>query len=72
MSHKKKLHVAFVDSKKAFDLISYAKLWPLLLKFGLSGKMYYAILSMYRVVKARVRCGNGAGLTEGVETSGNK
>ena len=62
--HKKKLYVAFTDFKKAFDLISYAKLWPILLKHGLSGKMYYAIQSMYRVVKARVRCGNGAGLTD--------
>ena len=26
--------------------------------------MYYAIQSMYRVVKARVRCSNGAGLTD--------
>ena len=26
--------------------------------------MYYAIQSMYCVVKARVRCGNGAGLTD--------
>ena len=62
--HKKKLYVAFIDFKKAFDLISYTKLWPILLKHGLSGKMYYAIQGMYRVVKARVRCGNGAGLTD--------
>ena len=62
--HKKKLYVAFIDFKKAFDLISYAKLWPILLKHGLSGKMYFAIQSMYRIVKARVRCGNGAGLTD--------
>ena len=27
--HKKKLYVAFIDFKKAFDLISYAKLWPI-------------------------------------------
>ena len=76
--HKKKLYVAFIDFKKAFDLISYAKLWPILLKHGLSGKMYYAIQSMYRVVKARVRCGNDVCrfdrlllLSEGVETRGN-
>ena len=62
--HKKKLYVAFIDFKKAFDLISYEKLWPILLKHGLGGKMYDAIQSMYRVVKARVRCGNGAGLTD--------
>ena len=43
LSHKKKLYVAFIDSKKAFDLISYARLWPILLNRGLSGKMYYAI-----------------------------
>ena len=43
---------------------THTKLWPILLKHGLSGKMYYATQSMYRVVKARVRCGNGAGLTD--------
>ena len=26
--------------------------------------MYFAIQSMYRIVKARVRCGNDAGLTD--------
>ena len=26
--------------------------------------MHFAIQSMYRAVKARVRCGNGAGLTD--------
>ena len=39
-------------------IISYAKLWPILLKHGSSSMMYYAIQSMYRVVKASVRCGN--------------
>ena len=69
--HKKKLYIAFIDFKKAFDLISYAKLWPILLKHGLSGKMYYAIQSMYRVVEARVRFDRLLLLSEGVETRGN-
>ena len=44
--HKKKL---LIDSKKAFGFILYAKLWPILLKRGLSGKMYFSIHSMYCV-----------------------
>ena len=32
--HKKKLYVAFINFKKAFDLISYANLWMILLKHG--------------------------------------
>ena len=61
---KKKLHAAFIDFKKAFDLISYPNLRPILLKHALSGKIYFAIHGMYRVVKDRVRCGNGAGFTD--------
>ena len=60
--HKNKLYVAFIDFKKAFDLIVY-KVMADFFKHSLSGKMHFAIQSMYRAVKARVRCGNGAGLT---------
>ena len=63
MLHKNKLYVAFIDFKKAFDLIVY-KVMADFFKHSLSGKMHFAIQSMYRAVKARVRCGNGAGLTD--------
>jgi hypothetical protein len=55
---KKKLYVAFIDFRKAFDLISHCKLWPVLIKNGIKGKMLRTIQSMYSIVKARVRCGH--------------
>ena len=57
-----KLHVAFIDFRKAFDLISYCKLWPILCKRGLKGQMLQTIQSMYKIVKARVR--NGQTVTD--------
>ena len=43
---RKKLYVASIDFKKAFDLATYAKLWPILLNHGFSSKMYFAIQSI--------------------------
>ena len=43
---------------KAFDLISHCKLWPILNKTGIKGKMLQTIQSMYRIVRARIRNGN--------------
>ena len=43
-----------------------------LFKHSLSGKMHFAIQNMYRAVKARVRCGNGAGLTHFYRRNGSK
>ena len=54
----KKLYVAFIGFRKAFDFISYCKLWPILNKTGIKGKMLQTIQSMYRIVKARIRNGN--------------
>ena len=51
----KKLYVAFIDFRKAFDFISHCKLWPILNKIGIKGKMLQTIQSMYRIVKARIR-----------------
>ena len=52
-----KLYVAFIDFKKAFDLVDRSCLWAVLRKNGVRGKMYRAIQSMYDVVKTRVRAG---------------
>ncbi len=52
-----KLYVAFIDFKKAFDLVDRSCLWAVLRKNGVRGKMYRAIKSMYDVVKTRVRAG---------------
>ena len=58
------MYVAFIDFRKAFDLISHSKLWPIMLKNGIFGKMLSAIQNMYKIVKACVRCGNGEGVTD--------
>ena len=52
----RKLYVAFIDVEKAFDSIS-RKLWPILLKNGITGRLYKYVRSMYENVKARIRCG---------------
>jgi hypothetical protein len=56
-SHNRKLYVAFVDFEKAFDSISRKLLWPILMKNGVSGKLYKCIKSMYDEVKLKVRDG---------------
>jgi hypothetical protein len=53
----RKLYVAFIDFKKAFDSVSRGKLWGVLRKNGIDGKMLQALKSMYKVVKAKVRVG---------------
>lgn len=51
----KKLFVAFIDFKKAFDCVTRCKLWIVLEKNGLNGKIMQALKSMYEIVKAKVR-----------------
>ena len=55
-----KLYVAFIDFKKAFDLVDRSRLWEVLQKNNVKGRMYRAIKSMYEVVKARVRVRGGS------------
>ena len=52
------LYVAFIDFRKAFDSVVRTKLWNILRKRGVKGKMYQAIVCMYKVVKAKVRSGS--------------
>ena len=49
--------MAFIDFRKAFDTICRTKLWTVLPKNGLRGKIAIALQSMYAIVKARVRAG---------------
>ena len=56
-SFNRKLYVAFIHFEKAFDSISRKLLWPILVKNGVTRKLYCCIRSMYKTVKARVRCG---------------
>ena len=51
----KKLYCAFIDFSKAFDYIVRENLWYKLIKFGVSGKMYAVINSMYENAKSMVR-----------------
>ncbi|MEW8542106.1 MAG: reverse transcriptase family protein, partial [Candidatus Thiodiazotropha sp.] len=51
----KKLYCAFIDFSKAFDYIVRENLWYKLIKFGVSGKMYTVIKSMYENAKSMVR-----------------
>ena len=65
--NNRKLYVAFIDFEKAFDSISRKLLWPILRKNGIKGKLYLCVRSMYKNVKARVRC--GANLTDVITCS---
>ena len=47
--------MAFIDFHKAFDTICRTKLWTVLHRNGLRGKVAIALQSMYAIVKARVR-----------------
>ena len=51
----KKIYVAFVDFKKAFDSVNRNKLFQALQHTGLKGNLYSAILGIYNSVKASVR-----------------
>ena len=51
----RKLCVAFIDFEKAFDSISRKLPWPILLKNGITGRLYKCVRSMYEDVKARIR-----------------
>ena len=46
------LHLLTLE--KAFDSVIRTKLWAILRKNGLKGKMYQAVVSMYNVVKSKV------------------
>ena len=45
----KKLYVAFMDFRKAFDFIAHCKLWPILSRTGIKGKMLQTIQSMTKL-----------------------
>ena len=50
-----KLYCAFVDFRKAYDLIVRDLLWYKLLKLGIRGKMFNVIKCMYSNVKSKVK-----------------
>ena len=58
LSYHKKLYVSVIDFRKAFDSVDCLKLWTILWKYGVNGKMHRAITCVYNVVKAQVRSGS--------------
>jgi hypothetical protein len=53
-SMHKQLYCAFVDFRKAFDLINHKILWYKLIKSGVTGKVLKLIRSMYSCIKTKV------------------
>ena len=54
----KRLYCAFVDYKKAFDMVDRTALWAKLLDLGVDGKLMRVIVNLYQKAKAVVRvCG---------------
>ena len=51
----KKLYCAFVDFKKAFDLVDRSKLWRKMIEGGMSGRVLQIIQNVYKRAKLSVR-----------------
>ena len=54
LQKKKRLYCAFIDYKKAFDLIDRSFLWLKMLKMGLRGKLCTVIKNIYESAKSCV------------------
>jgi len=65
LHRRKKLYVAYVDFRKAFDTVNREVLWTILEKNGIRGHMITILKSMYSSVRCRVRCAEG--LTDSIE-----
>jgi len=59
LGRHRKLYAAYIDFAKAFDSVSREKLWEILKRLGIGGKMLKMLQAMYDRVSARVRCQNG-------------
>ena len=57
-SSGKKLFCAFVDFKKAFDIVWRIGLWQKLIKNKIGGKMFRVILNLYTDIKSCVKNGD--------------
>ena len=58
LSNKKKLYCAFVDYKKAFDLINRTALWLKLIENGINGKIITVIFNLYNKAKSCIKSNN--------------
>ena len=54
-----KFYCAFVDFAKAFDTVERQRLWYILLKGGIRGKMFKMLHTIYQDVKSCVRTKQG-------------
>jgi len=59
LSRHKKLFVAFIDFKKAFDSVNREALWTILNNYGIKGNVVNVLKSMYDSVSSCVRCADG-------------
>ena len=58
---RRKVYVAFVDLKKAFDRVDRKILWEILGKYGLEGRLLEMVKAIYHQVQCCVRCNNTYG-----------
>ena len=56
LNRKRKLYVAFVDFRKAFDTVDRSALWKVLEMYGMKGRMLNCLKGMYSSVWYCVRC----------------
>jgi len=55
---RKKTHCAFLDIKKAYDMLDRDALWKTLLNAGLRGKMWRILRNLYDIVESAVLVGH--------------
>ena len=58
IAHKRKLFCAFIDFKKAFDLVNRSYLWTKLINKNVNGKIFDVVRSLYSHTKSCVRIGS--------------
>ena len=58
LKNKKRLYCAFVDYKKAFDLVDRSSLWAKLIANGINGKGITVIYNLYKEAKSCIKSNN--------------
>ena len=61
LARGRKVYVAFVDLKKAFDRVNRSILWEILEKYGLQGRLLDMLKAIYLNVQCCVKCNNTVG-----------
>ena len=57
-NRKKRLYCAFIDYRKAFDLVDRASLWSKLLSYNINGRIMKLIYNLYQNTKACIKLNN--------------